>query len=234
MHCLYLSEASAGYKGRAQERNDPKQLETSGMKKPNLWEAWRETRSKARWARRKDDSFARYFNAETENRELVATAINRLDPSTVYEFGCYSGPNLRRLKAEIWGSDINSHALEYAAKALPHGNFRLADGFDALEDWLPKEIDVSVAIAVFYTMRQDAVRDVLVGMAKRSRFLVLGDNFTGASSPHSTKVGSKYVHAWDALLESVGEIITRVEVPGPDYSLTEVVTVRSLFRPASD
>jgi SAM-dependent methyltransferase len=158
------------------------------------------------WSRRDDESFEHYFAAATDNRRVIRDALTRLSPRSIYEYGCYSGPNLRGFDCDVLGSDINPKAIAFARRMLPKGRFIEAGSLRALAKWLPGTLDVSLVNAVFYTMERSSVDKVLQLLARRSRIIVVGDNFDNSWGADSQLHDRTFVHACNRILEPVGVI----------------------------
>jgi 2-polyprenyl-3-methyl-5-hydroxy-6-metoxy-1,4-benzoquinol methylase len=61
----------------------------------------------------------------------VGALVGPLDPGTVLDAGCGEGETLERLdgllSASVTGIDLNPESVEFAAKRIPSGDFRVAD-----------------------------------------------------------------------------------------------------------
>ena len=140
--------------------------------------AFKGYRFKRAWAARNDNSFADYYNDRSENRIVDCEIIKQLNPKSVYEYGCYSGPNLKYLKdcdsMMLYGSDINSKAIDYAQSMIKNGSFYHQKNLRQLELWLPSNIDVCLVASAFYTMGINDVNAVLDVIFKKVNMLLLG------------------------------------------------------------
>lgn len=192
-----------------------------------LWARARAAQMRWKWARRDDSSFQTYFDNDTPNRRQIRSVIDSYAPGRLYEFGCYSGPNLKGHDCEIWGSDINPRAIAFARTALPAGQFTTTGDLATLEAWLPDRIDLTLIISVCYTMEQRTVESVLDLLSRKSERILLGDNFENFDGADSQMVDGKFRHPWARILAPLGQIESRHDIPNKDYSLRELVVVKT-------
>jgi hypothetical protein len=187
---------------------------------------FREARYARAWRLRDDNSIQKYFEDETENRQVIRSVVNSLRPAVVYEFGCYSGPNLKHINCQVYGSDINPKAIEWVSKNIPDGRFITTRDLSVLDEWLPELLDVSLVIAVFYTMDRSNVVKTLELLAVKSKFIVLGDNFENTNGRKSIQKDGHFIHDWKNIIAPIGSIVHRSTVPTKDYALNEVCVIK--------
>lgn len=177
-------------------------------------------------------SFEGYFNDEgAPHRAMILKLVTDLAPSTVYEFGCYSGPTLRLLARHLatcrfYGTDINQYAIAYASEHLPSMTFARADdaSLDFLARWLPPMVDVSIVSSVFYSMSTDQVARTLRFLIARSRFVLLGCNLSNYEGQGTKVVDAAMQHPYQRMFRELRvRVVSRSTSPKQDVSLTEFV-----------
>jgi SAM-dependent methyltransferase len=188
------------------------------------------------WENRYDvASFESYFgDQDAPHRSVIADILEPLDPSSVYEFGCYSAPTLKLLRrrfpsAALYGTDINPHAIAYAAERLPDLHLARADDRSTafLAGWLPERIDVAICSSVLYTMSERQVGDLLSFLARRSRHILIGCNLSNYDGRKTTVAGGSMQHAYGRLFHKLGlDVISRAPSPKQDNSISEFILVR--------
>ena len=186
-----------------------------------------ENRMRKVWATRDDESFEKYYVTENENRKIIKKSIEKLKARCVYEYGCYSGPNLKNLSCDIYGSDINEKAIEYARQSIPAGKFICTSEITKLNEWLPKKINVSIVNAVFYTMSEYKVKKILEFLFIKSEYLIIGDNLKNYDGEKIEIIDGNNLHTWKKIISPLGKIEDRILMPHKDYSLNELMIIKS-------
>jgi 2-polyprenyl-3-methyl-5-hydroxy-6-metoxy-1,4-benzoquinol methylase len=126
----------------------------------------------------------------------VAAAVGPLDPGTVLDAGCGEGETLARLDsllpASVTGVDLNPASVEFAAKRIPSGDFRVAD----LND-LPFEDDSFDLVLCLEVLEH--IPDPAPALAELSR-VCRGDILISVPSEPWFRLGSlargKYLKDW--------------------------------------
>jgi SAM-dependent methyltransferase len=195
------------------------------------------------WRVRRDDSFRKFFDVyRSSNRLALLDQLHGQNIGRVFEFGCYSGPNLR-LFGEAWspspellGVDINPRAIAFAKEHLP--NVKLAVATDRsirfLDRFVP-EVDLSLAYAVFYVIETRHVERLLGLLKERSRLILIGcnDNNNDGSEPKrwDGERGLTWLHPWQRLFDRLSlEVLSSAAVPVPDRSCQRTFLLKTNAR----
>jgi SAM-dependent methyltransferase len=191
------------------------------------------------WRARSDDSFREYFDDyRAANRVALLNQLHAHRIGRIFEFGCYSGPNLRLFAEtvptpELFGVDINPKAIAFAKAHLPTAKLAVASdrSIRFLDRWVP-EVDLSLAFAVFYVIDTRHVERLLRLFRQRSRLILIGCN---ASNYHGSDPrrwdgdrGLTWLHPWQKLFDRLSlELLSTAAVPKPDRSCQQTFLLRT-------
>lgn len=174
-----------------------------------------------KWKKRGRSSLESYWNdSDSLNRIALREKVSSLSPNAVFEYGVYSGANLKGLECQVYGCDINPQAIKFVREKLPTGNFAVIKTNRDLIDFLP-EVDVTIVIATFYTIPSHKVLDIMRILAMKSDTIIIGCNFSGKSSPNA------FLHDWEKIFSELSlSKIDEIYFDG-DYALNGYITVKS-------
>jgi SAM-dependent methyltransferase len=195
------------------------------------------------WRARRDDSFRQYFDDyRSSNRLALLNQLHGQRVSRMFEFGCYSAPNLRLFgealspPVELYGVDINRRAIEFAKEHLPNAKLAVATdrSIRFLDRWVP-EVDLSLAYAVFYVIETRHVERLLSLLKERSRLIVIGcndDNYHGSEPKRSDgERGLTWLHPWQRLFDRLSlEVMSSAPVPAADRSCRQTFLLKTNAR----
>lgn len=198
------------------------------------------------WRVRRDNSFRQFFDVyRSSNRLALLNQLRGQRIERLFEFGCYSGPNLRLFgeamspSPELFGVDINPRAVAFAKEHLPNANLAVATdrSIRFLDRWVP-EVDLSLAYAVFYVIETRHVERLLSLLKERSRLILIGcndSNYDGSESKRwEGERGLTWLHPWQRLFDRLSlEMLSTAAVPVPDRSCQQTFLLKTNARLSS-
>jgi len=198
------------------------------------------------WRLRRDDSFRQYFDDyRSSNRLALLNQTHGQRVTRMFEFGCYSGPNLRLFgealspSPELFGVDINPRAIAFAKEHLSNAKLSVATdrSIRFLDRWVP-EVDLSLAYAVFYVIETRHVERLLCLLKERSRLILIGcnDNNYDGSEPkrRDDERGLTWLHPWRQLFDRLSlQVLSSAAVPAPDRSCQRTFLLNTSARLSS-
>ncbi len=121
------------------------------------WGSW--------WARRKIDWKKSYSDTWTHpHRTLIVNVLKNLKWLSLFEVGCGSAPNIRRIiedfpNVQLGGSDVNPEAIALASKTFTGGLFKVGSSDDVMLS--DKSTDICLSdMSLIYVSPRDIDRYV--------------------------------------------------------------------------
>ena len=162
-----------------------------------------------------------YLESKTHShRDLVVHKIKALNPKSILEVGCASGPNLIRLneqipEARLAGIDINPAAIDKLC-TLIQGNFKV--GSITKLPFADKEFDVVLADAVLMYLDHDQIDEVLKEIQRVSKNVVIVDWFSEENGKTHHSFTRNYPYIMQRLGYSVdSEKLTKETWDSPNW-----------------
>lgn len=125
-------------------------------------------------------------NFDSERRNIYAEILIDNNYSSVFEFGCASGPNLKNIllkmpNLSVLGFDINKQAISLANKkfhkykAVFTTTLNIKIILSALNNFNIKFFELGVYDRVLYLLNEDDVRDHFIMMNKYLKSIIIDD-----------------------------------------------------------
>ena len=128
-----------------------------------------------------------YQSFSTERRNFYSRYVKKHQLSTIFEFGCSSGPNLQNIKDNVpyptfcYGYDISSEAVKLARKRFGSDTCFFTDELDKnkmkdlLNYWDVKRFDFSIYDRVLYLLSESKVQEHFNGYKNLFKIVVIDD-----------------------------------------------------------
>ena len=143
-----------------------------------------------------------YDDYNSERRNFYSKLVIKKKLTSVFEFGCASGPNLQNIKnitpeIYLFGYDINKQAVNFAKKAFDAetsfftNDLRRNVLLQKMQKWNISSFDLSVYDRVLYLLNEDEIKAHFSQFSDLFNFVVIDDFHNSEFSDNNDAYSSK-------------------------------------------